>query len=48
MLLIWLTLPTSDAVVAKDVDNLVADLHLCVIADELGWSSPFTDDVRDC
>ena len=45
MLLIRLALPTSDAIVAKDVNDLVADFDLRTIADELGWSSPFTDDV---
>ena len=45
MLLVRLALPTSDTVVAKDVDDFVADFHLCPIAKELGRSSPFTDDI---
>ena len=45
MLLIRLALPTSDAIVAKDIDNFVADFDLRTVADELGWGSPFTDDV---
>ena len=47
MLLVRFALPTSDTVVAENIDDLVTDLNLCTIADEFGRSSPFADDILE-
>jgi hypothetical protein len=43
VLLVRFALPTANKKGTEDVDNLVADLDLCSIADELGHGSPFSD-----
>ena len=47
MLLVRFALPTSDTVVAENIDDLVSDLNLCTNADEFGRSSPFADDILE-
>ena len=38
----WLTLPIHNAVGSQDFFYLITYLHLCMVADELIWCSPFS------